>query len=197
MTSITDARPGPLPHGPAEDRPRARGAGREEFVGELYRWHGLPLLRYATRLLGGDRHRAEDILQETAARAWRHAPALDGDARETRAWLFTVVRNLVVDHHRARRARPVDLGPPEDLERLEPAVRDGTDRALTSRVVGEALRCLSGRHREVIGLIYYLEYSVAQASEHLGVPPGTVKSRTHYAMRALRKALEERGVLGV
>ncbi|MDG9700724.1 sigma factor [Streptomyces sp. DH37] len=98
----------------------------------MYRWHGLPLLRYAARLLGGDRHRAEDILQETAARAWRHAPALEGGAREARARLFTVARNLVVDHHRARRARPVDLGPPEDLERLEPAVRDGADRALTS-----------------------------------------------------------------
>jgi RNA polymerase sigma-70 factor (ECF subfamily) len=63
-------------------------------------------------------------------------------------------------------------------------------------VVLEALRDLNEQQRTVIQLMYYLECSVAQAAEHLGIPSGTVKSRAFYAMRALRKALEERGALG-
>jgi RNA polymerase sigma-70 factor (ECF subfamily) len=103
-----------------------------------------------------------------------------------------VVRNLVIDHHRARRIRPRELMPAEELD----AAWDNTDSTLTSHVVLGALRDLHEQQRIVIQLMYYLECSVAQAAEHLGIPSGTVKSRAFYAMRALRKALEERGVLG-
>ena len=70
----------------------------------LYSEHGGPLLGYVLRLTGGDRTQAEDVVQETLLRAWRHPDALTG--RPVRPWLFTVARNLVVDAHRARRARP-------------------------------------------------------------------------------------------
>ncbi|MFC5070242.1 sigma-70 family RNA polymerase sigma factor [Kitasatospora cinereorecta] len=109
-----------------------------------------------------------------------------------RPWLYTVVRNLVIDHHRARRIRPLELTPVEDLD----AAWDGTDSAITSHAVLEALRELNEQQRTVIRLMYYLECSVAQAAEHLGVPPGTVKSRAFYAVRAMRKALEKQGVRG-
>lgn len=161
------------------------------FLEHLYDQYGPPLLRYATRLLDGDWHKAEDIFQEAAARAWKHARFLGTRSEHIRPWLFTVVKNLVIDHHRARRTRPLELMPAEELD----AVRDGTDSALTSHVVLEALRELNEQQRTVIQLMYYLECSVAQAAEHLGIPPGTVKSRAFYAMRALRRTLEERGVL--
>ncbi len=61
-------------------------------------------------------------------------------------------------------------------------------------LVADALRQLSPQHREVLLECYYRGCSVAQAAQRLGVPPGTVKSRTYYALRALRLALEERGV---
>ena len=63
-----------------------------------------PLLDYVQRLLGGDRFQAEDIVQETLLRAWRHADVLERDS--ARAWLFTVARRLVVDGYRRRRRRP-------------------------------------------------------------------------------------------
>ncbi|MFJ5999920.1 sigma-70 family RNA polymerase sigma factor [Streptomyces sp. NPDC092370] len=170
----------------------ASRADCDAFVENLYDQYGPLLLRYAARLLDGDWHKAEDIFQEAAARAWKRAGFLCTRGEHVRPWLFTVVKNLVVDHHRARRIRPLDWMPAEEPD----AVRDGTDSTLTSHVVLEALRDLNERQRTVIQLMYYLGCSVAQAAEHLGVPPGTVKSRAFYAMRALRKALEERGVLG-
>ncbi|MFJ1808596.1 MULTISPECIES: sigma-70 family RNA polymerase sigma factor [unclassified Streptomyces] len=163
----------------------------DAFIENLYDQYGPLLLRYAARLLDGDWHKAEDIFQETAARAWKHARFLGPRGEHIRPWLFTVVKNLAVDHHRARQIRPLELMPAEELD----AVWDGMDSTLTSHVVLEALRELNEQQRTVIQLMYYLECSVAQAAEHLGIPPGTVKSRAFYAMRALRKALAERGVL--
>ncbi|MFJ7078521.1 sigma-70 family RNA polymerase sigma factor [Streptomyces sp. NPDC098781] len=171
----------------------APGTDCEEFIRDLYKQHGALLLRYAARLLGGDWHRAEDILQETAARAWRHSAILGADAEEARPWLFTVVRNLVIDHHRARQIRPSEL---MSLDDLEVAVADDMERMLTTQVIVEALGQLTEQHQEIIKLMYFLECSVAQVSEHLGIPPGTVKSRSYYAVRSLRNALEERGVRG-
>lgn len=165
----------------------------EEFIRELYAEHGTLLLRYAARLLGGDWHRAEDIVQEAAVRAWKHASALDVNVSEARPWLYTVVKNLVIDQHRARKVRPAET---MSLELLDISVADGTERLLTSQVVIEALGELTDQHRDIIKLMYYLECSVAQVSEHLGIPPGTVKSRSYYALRALRKVLEDRGVTG-
>ncbi|MFC8448601.1 sigma-70 family RNA polymerase sigma factor [Kitasatospora sp. NPDC057223] len=165
---------------------------RDTFVRTVYDQYGPLLLRYAARLLDGDWHKAEDILQETAARAWKHARLLAARDERVRPWLFTVVRNLVVDHHRARQLRPLDLLPVEELH----AVWEAPDTALTLHVVLDALQELNDQQRTVIKLMYYLEFSVAQTAEHLGIPAGTVKSRAFYAVRALRKALEERGLVG-
>ncbi|MFD8525290.1 sigma-70 family RNA polymerase sigma factor [Streptomyces capillispiralis] len=164
----------------------------DSFIQAIYDQYGSELQRYASRLLDGDWHKAEDILQETAARAWKHAAFLKTQGEGLRPWLFTVTRNLALDHHRARRLRPLKLMPVEELD----AVWESPDNVLTLHMVLDALQDLNEQQRTMIRLMYYLECSVAQAAEHLGIPPGTVKSRTFYAMRALRKALEARGVLG-
>jgi RNA polymerase sigma-70 factor (ECF subfamily) len=173
--------------------PAGEGSDCETFVRNLYEQHGADLLRYATRLLGGDWHQAEDVLQEAAARAWKHLDILQ-NADAARPWLFTVVRNLVIDHHRARRIRPTEV---PAAERPETPTADQMDRMLTSHVVTNALRELNAQHEQVIRLMHYSRYSVADAAKHLGVPPGTVKSRSYYAVRALKAALMTRGVLDV
>ncbi|NHC46400.1 sigma-70 family RNA polymerase sigma factor [Motilibacter aurantiacus] len=171
-----------------------RTAG-EPLLRALWEEHGPALLAYATRLTG-DRGRAEDIVQETLLRAWRHGDDLDvrakGEGGGLRGWLFTVARHLAVDAHRARLARPREAGDDAVLAAL-PAT-DDIERALDSWVVADALAALSPAHREVLVETYYCGRSVAEAAAVLGVPPGTVKSRAHYALRALRLALEERGV---
>lgn len=171
-------------------RTRAEGS-REEGLRALYDGHAPVLLAYALRLTGGDRARAEDIVQETLVRAWRHLDVLDDSAGPVRPWLFTVARRLAIDAHRARLARPPETGDAvlasvPDLDELGPAL----DRI----VVADALHALSAEHRAVIVETYYRGRSVAEAASALGVPPGTVKSRCYYALRALKLALAERGV---
>jgi RNA polymerase sigma-70 factor, ECF subfamily len=165
------------------------GACDEDLVRALYAEHAAPLLRYALRLTSGDRQRAEDIVQETLLRAWLHPEAIA--ERPARPWLFAVARNLAVDSHRARNARPREVG--EAALELVP-VADEADRVLESWAVADALRDLRPEHRQVLVQTYYLGRSVAEAAAELGIPGGTVKSRTFYALKALKLALEERGL---
>jgi RNA polymerase sigma-70 factor (ECF subfamily) len=158
---------------------------------QLHAEHSAALWGYCARLTGNDRVRAEDVVQETMLRAWRHFSVLDESQGSVRAWLFTVARNIVIDEWRSRRTRG-DVSVAEVPEPADPG--DHTDQLLLSWVVADAVTKLSPEHRAVLLDCYYRGLSVADAARHLGVPEGTVKSRTHYALRALRLALEEMGV---
>jgi len=158
---------------------------------QLHDEHAAALWGYCVRLTGHDRARAEDVVQETMLRAWRHFSVLDESQGSVRAWLFTVARNIVIDDWRAKRARPAV--PADDPSHLD-STEDRTDELLLSWVVAEALTHLSDEHRAVLLECYYRGRSVAEAARRLGVPEGTVKSRTHYALRSLKLALEELGV---
>ncbi len=180
---------GVQPTAPWSERTAVSADPGETFVAALWDEHGDALLGYVTRLVG-DPGRAEDIVQEVMLRAWRHADSLDAATRSLRPWLFTVAGHLATDHHRARRSRPEVLGA-EALDHR--SVGDGIDRAVDAWEISAAFGALSAEHRAVLVETYYRGRSVAEAASALGVPEGTVKSRTYYALRALRLALEERG----
>ncbi|WP_283138796.1 sigma-70 family RNA polymerase sigma factor [Rhizohabitans arisaemae] len=165
------------------------GTADESLMRALFDDHAGPLFGYVLRLTG-DRQRAEDVVQETLLRAWRNPRALSG--RPIRPWLFTVARNIVLDLHRARQARPPETG--DDALAVLPAPEDDLNRALDSWAVADALGALRREHRAVLVEVYYRGRSVAEAAAELGIPAGTVKSRTYYALRALKLALEERGL---
>ena len=164
----------------------------EELLRALHQEHGDALFAHALRLASGDRQRAEDLVQETLLRAWKHPEALDPDRGSVRAWLFTTARHLAIDAWRRRTARMGEVVT-DTLPEPPPEV-DEADRAVEAWTVAEALGRLSAAHREVLVECFYRGRSVAEAAARLGVPPGTVKSRTHYALRSLRLALEEMGV---
>jgi len=170
---------------------RTRGDGGERGLRALYDAHAMALLAYAVRLCDGDRARAEDLVQETLVRAWRHLDLLDPSAAPVRPWLFTVAQRLAIDAYRARRARPPEVG---DAALSTVPGLDEIERTLDRIVVVDALASLSPEHRAAIVETYYRGRTVAEAARVLGVPPGTVKSRCHYALRALKLALTERGV---
>lgn len=172
--------------------PPGRRAPDDALTRSWYEQHAAALQAYAAALSDGDRHRAQDLVQETLLRAWQHREQLAADGRSPRPWLFTVTRNLAMDVHRARRARPVEVAVASELLEVL-AADDELDRRLDALLVGDALATLSPAHRAVLDELYYAGASVAQAATRLGVPQGTVKSRAYYALRALRGALEERG----
>jgi RNA polymerase sigma-70 factor, ECF subfamily len=171
-------------------RARAGDTGERELRA-LYDAHALALLTYALRLCGGDRAQAEDLVQETLVRAWRNLDRLDPSAAPVRPWLFTVAQRLAIDAHRARQARPREVG---DAALAGVPSLDGMEGALDRIIVTDALQALSPEHRAVIVETYYRGRSVAEVAGVLGIPPGTVKSRCYYALRALKLALAERGV---
>lgn len=164
----------------------------EQLLRALFDEHGPALLTYAVRLTGGDRGRAEDVVQETLLRAWRHPEALDPGRGSARPWLFAVARRIAIDAHRRRGARPVEVG--DEVLALLPDGGDEVERALESWLVADALGALSPAHREVLLQTYFRDRTVSEAARELEIPEGTVKSRTHYALQALRLALLERGV---
>lgn len=157
----------------------------------LHDQHAAALWSYALRLTAGDRSRAEDIVQETLLRAWRNPQVLER-AASARAWLFTVARRIVIDEWRSGKARnefPV-ADPSRDGAEVTP---DGIDQMMLAFLVAEALDRLSEAHRQVVVECYYRGRSVTEAASVLGIPGGTVKSRLHYALRALRLSLQELG----
>ena len=162
---------------------------RTELLRALVDEHGRPLWRFVVRLTGNPAF-ADDVVQETLLRAWRRPEVLDQTESSARAWLFTVARNLVIDEHRSAHARH-EIGTDRVPER---ATVDQTDALLDSWLIADALECLSAEHRAVVICSYYRGQSVAETARLLGIPAGTVKSRLHYALRALRLALQERGV---
>lgn len=167
--------------------------GEDALLRTLHEEHGDALQAYAQRLCQGDRQRAEDLVQETLLRAWRHPASMDPAQGSVRAWLFTTARNLAIDAWRRRSVRVAEVVTDQLPEPL-PEVNEA-DRAVEAWTIAEALNRLSPAHREVLMECFYRGRSVAEAAVRLGVPPGTVKSRTHYALRALRVVLEEAGVI--
>ena len=167
-------------------------AGLADDIRTLHAAHAGPLFAFALRATG-DRQVAEEIVQDTFVRAWKAADRFDPTRGDERTWLFTIARNLVTDHYRRKAVRPVS---PVDDDRLEqPVGEPDLDRAFESWQMAQALTRLSEEHRTAILEIHLRGASVAETAARLGIPPGTVKSRVYYGLRALRLVLEEMGVV--
>jgi RNA polymerase sigma-70 factor, ECF subfamily len=157
----------------------------------LHDAHAAALRSHARWLTRGDTGRADDIVQETMLRAWRHLPRLDPEVGSIRAWLFATARRIAIDHwRRASRELPyAQLPDGPTSEDVEDVIRN--------ELVAVAIEQLSQPHRAILRETFYDGRSVAEVANRLGIPAGTVKSRTHYALRALRSALAELGVDGL
>ena len=105
-------------------------------------------------------------------------------------WLFTVAKNIAIDHLRVISSRPAEVADVHINERS--LAEDTLAGLLDGAEVRAAVASLPQRHREVLVELYLRDRSIAEAAETLGVPQGTVKSRAYYALRALHRALNKR-----
>ncbi|AMM19655.1 RNA polymerase subunit sigma [Frondihabitans sp. PAMC 28766] len=160
-----------------------------QLLRALHDEHAPALWRYVVGLTRDDAL-AHDIVQETLLKAWKKPSVLDQSESSARAWLFTVARNMVIDDRRS--ARHAHEYPTEFLP--ETPTPDSTDALLEQWSVADALASIGLEHRTVIVHAYYGGRSVAEIARELDVPEGTVKSRLHYGLKALRLAMQEKGV---
>ena len=170
---------------------RVRSDATGDALRSLYRTYAGELLGFALGALD-DRQAAEEIVQETFTRAWRHADRYDAKRGSVRTWLYQIARNAIIDARRRASVRP-GLAPRE----ADPDREGGglsIERAMLGWQVAAALERLSPEHRQVVRLAHVQGFSVREIAEALRLPEGTVKSRTWYALRSLRLTLEEMGV---
>jgi RNA polymerase sigma-70 factor (ECF subfamily) len=173
-----------------------RGAGRADpgtaLMKTFYDEHAAVLWRYALRLTD-DASQAEDVVQETRLRACQH-PEVVGDAeRSARAWLFTVARHLTIDEGLSARSRHV-VSWLDNSSAPEQFVPDEVNTALDRLLIADAMTQLSADHRAVIERSYHRGWTTAQVAADLQIAEGTVKSRLHHGVQALRLTLQEIGV---
>jgi RNA polymerase sigma-70 factor, ECF subfamily len=166
------------------------GGDPDTVIRELYSHYAKALHGYVEQFCP-DRASADDIVQETFIRAWRHLPQLSADDRPVRPWLFRVARNLLIDANRAARDRPMSAPEPP----AEIGTDSGLDEVLDRQLVSAALQHLSPAHQSVLAETFYHGETMATVARELGIPHGTARSRLHYALDAMRKELQERDAI--
>jgi RNA polymerase sigma-70 factor, ECF subfamily len=191
--------PSETPRCPAERReglPRMNSmaaSGCDDDAGAWLSEYRAPLVGFVLPMVNGDVHAAEDVVQETMLRGWQHAGELSRE--HAGPWLHKVARNVAIStYHRRRRARPREVALDEATA---PPAGDGDDGVLDALLIASALNSLSADHRRVIVELFYNRRPIAEVAAVLAVPEGTVRSRCFYALRALRRALEDQGVTGL
>lgn len=178
--------------GTSSDGAGAVGAGHEGQAGfdvrTAYHQHGSEIFGFAVNATA-DRGLAEECVQETFTRAWQAADRFDVDRGSQRTWLFTIARNVVVDHLRARARRPVRLVD-DGLERMAGTQTDHVQVEDHVTLVW-ALAQVSPEHREVVVAVRLEGLTYEQLSHRGGVPVGTLRTRMYHGLRALRAILEQ------
>jgi RNA polymerase sigma-70 factor, ECF subfamily len=172
---------------PSDEDLLARVGHRDRDAFEvLYRRYSRSVLGLALRRLG-DRGRAEDALQETFTSVWRSAGTYRPERGPAAPWLFAVARNSIADRGRARREPPAEA-PDEASDEAGPDER--AEQSWLSFRVHNALATLPDREREVLELAYWSELSQSEIANLVGIPLGTVKTRTRSALARLADELE-------
>jgi RNA polymerase sigma-70 factor, ECF subfamily len=162
-------------------------AGDRGAFDELHGRYARAVLGLALRRLG-DRGRAEDATQDAFVAIWRSARTYDPSRGRGAAWLYAVARNAITD---GLRRTPEPVAEPEDEPGREPDPSDEAERSWTAWRVHRALEELPDRERPVIELAYWRGLSQSEIATQLGIPLGTVKTRTRSALSRLADALDE------
>lgn len=135
-----------------------------------------------------DRGHAEDAVQEVFAAVWRSAGSYRPERGPAGGWLYTVARNAIVD--RLRRSGPGTESELPELVSVESGPDERAEESETAWLVHRALEELQPREREVLELAYWSDMSQSEVATFLGLPLGTVKTRTRSGLARLASVLE-------
>ena len=151
----------------------------------------IPRLRRYARVLTGESTRADDLVQETLARAWEKR-RLWAAGTDLRAWLFTIMHNVFVNQRATARrdAQSVSLDDDDNGVARELSVRPNQLLRVELREVARELARLPGEQREVLLLAAVEELRYEEIARVLGIPIGTVMSRLSRAREKLRRAMD-------
>ena len=157
---------------------------------ELFQWFG-PWVKAMMLKLGANNDLAEDLMQDTMMTVWMKAGQFASWKGSAGAWIFTIARNKRIDRFRRQSTRHyVDV---DGMEFADDAP-DGEDMVLADerdRIVSNATAGLPEELREIVRLAFVEEKSQTEIASELGIPLGTVKSRTRRAYQKIRDELED------
>jgi len=162
------------------------GEGDSGAFEVLYRRYSRPVFALALRRLG-DRGRAEDAVQETFASIWRSAGSYRRERGPGAPWLYAVARNAIVDRRRALGPIPAE---PVDEASSDAGPDEKAESSWTAWRIHRALAELPEQERKLIELAYWGGLSQSEIADFVGIPLGTVKTRTRSALSRLADALE-------
>ncbi len=163
-------------------------AGDHGAMRQLVR-HFTPLIRSIARRSCSEVTTPDDLVQETMLRLWRSAERFDPARGTETTFVASVARNAAIDMARRRACRPAVSA--ADPAELAPPATSPTDRVATVVTVRAALAELPAASRELLRLAYFEQLTQREIADRLGIPLGTVKSRTAQAMARLRGILRD------
>ncbi|HTD67331.1 MAG TPA: sigma-70 family RNA polymerase sigma factor [Candidatus Limnocylindria bacterium] len=162
--------------------------GDEAAFAELLRMYSPRLRFYVSKMLHDRHENAEDLLQEIWLSIFRALPKLN-DTAAFRAWLFRIARDRVCREFRRHR---IEFRSFDGQQVEHVAVDDELNEAVDREAVRQQLDQLSTEHREALVLRFIEDMSCDDIARVTGSTLGTVRSRIHYAKRALRRAFEDK-----
>jgi RNA polymerase sigma-70 factor (ECF subfamily) len=156
----------------------------------LFRHFG-PRLKTFVMRRGLNATTAEEIVQETMLSVWRKASYFDSSRAGVATWVFTIARNLSIDHQRRDRGGAEPEEDPSDMQEPQPSGEALLIAEERDERVRAALTKLSAEQLAVVKLSFFSEKPHVEIAEELGIPLGTVKSRVRLAMQRLRTLLDD------
>jgi RNA polymerase sigma-70 factor (ECF subfamily) len=172
----------------------AESASRPAFAA-LFR-HFAPRIKGHLMRGGLDEALADELAQETMVALWRRASRFDPARAQASTWLYTIARNLRIDHYRRQAGGSAEIPADWDPEQQPVEAHLTPDELLNSvqreRGLREALSELPPEQAEVLRLSFFDEHPHARIAQNLGIPLGTVKSRIRLAVSQLRRILDQR-----
>jgi RNA polymerase sigma-70 factor (ECF subfamily) len=169
-------------------------AGNTRAFEQLLNKHLSPVYRFIFQM-ARDREAADDIVQETFIKAWKHLADFDRE-KSFKTWLFTIAKRTAFDHFKKKKALPFSAF--DDGEGGTAFEEVGDEQALPDELLAReeaaadldrALARLPEGSRTILLLAYREDLSLQEIAEILGEPYNTVKSRHNRAIRKLREAM--------